>query len=78
MMDDRQVGNNIGDYDKMIKRSMERIKGMRNLIMDLLDLTKLESGKKQKELKKLEIADYAKLAIDTMEPYAIQRNVKVI
>lgn len=77
MMDDRQVGDDIGDYDKMIKRSMERIKGMRNLIMDLLDLTKLESGKKQKELKKLEVADYAKLAVDTMEPYAIQRNVKV-
>lgn len=77
MMDEKQVGNDIGDYDKMIKRSMERIKGMRNLIMDLLDLTKLESGKKQKELKKIEVADYAKLAIDTMEPYAIQRNVKV-
>jgi hypothetical protein len=32
----------------MISRSLERLKGMRNLIMDLLDLTKLESGKKQR------------------------------
>jgi two-component system, sensor histidine kinase and response regulator len=77
MMQDRQVGDNLADYDKMIDRSLVRIKGMRNLIMDLLDLTKIESGKKKRNLKELDLSDTAKLAIDTMEPYAIQRNVKV-
>ncbi|MCF8233286.1 MAG: response regulator [Bacteroidales bacterium] len=77
MMQERQVGDKLDDYEKMIDRSLVRIKGMRSLIMDLLDLTKLESGKKQKELKKIDLNDVAKMAIDTMEPYAIQRNVKV-
>jgi len=77
IMKDKQVGDDIGDYATMIDRSIERIKGMRNLIMDLLDLTKLESGKKVREVKPTDITEIARLAMDTIEPMAIQRNVKV-
>lgn len=76
IMQDRQVGNDLEDYDTMIDRSIERIKGMRNLIMDLLDLTKLESGKKVGEKKSVDLAEIARMARDTMEPMAIQKNVK--
>ncbi len=76
IMQDRQVGNDLEDYDTMIDRSIERIKGMRNLIMDLLDLTKLESGKKVGEKKSVDIAEIARMARDTMEPMAIQKNVR--
>lgn len=76
IMKERQVGDNLSDYDTMIDRSIERIKGMRNLIMDLLDLTKLESGKKVREMKKIDIVHIARMALDTMEPMAIQKNVK--
>ncbi len=76
IMQDRQVGNDLEDYDTMIDRSIERIKGMRNLIMDLLDLTKLESGKKVGEKKSVDISEIARMARDTMEPMAIQKNVK--
>jgi len=77
MMKDRELGENLVDYDTMINRSLERIKGMRNLIMDLLDLTKIESGKKLREFKQLDLNEIISIAIDSMEPYAIQRNVKV-
>ncbi|MDZ7741696.1 MAG: hybrid sensor histidine kinase/response regulator [Bacteroidota bacterium] len=77
MMQDRQAGDKLEDYDKMVDRSLVRIKGMRNLIMDLLDLTKIESGRKKRQIKKIDLNDVAKMAVDTMEPYAIQRNVKV-
>lgn len=77
MMQERQVGDSLEDYEKMIDRSLVRIKGMRSLIMDLLDLTRIESGKKKREIKAVDLNETAKLAIDTMEPYAIQRNVKV-
>lgn len=76
IMKDRQVGNDLQDYDTMIERSIERIKGMRNLIMDLLDLTRLESGKKVSEKKNVDLAEVARMALDTMEPMAIQKNVK--
>jgi signal transduction histidine kinase len=77
IMEERQVGNNMDDYQAMIDRSLIRIKGMRNLIMDMLDLTKLESGKKSRELKKVDVCELARIAMDTIDPLAIQRNVKV-
>lgn len=77
IMKDKQVGDNIEDYDTMIERSIERIKGMRNLIMDMLDLTKLESGKKRREIKEANPVEIARMAMDTFEPMAIQQNVKV-
>jgi signal transduction histidine kinase len=77
IMKERQVGDNLSDYDAMIDRSLERIKGMRNLIMDLMDLTRLESGKKVREFKKVDLNQVARIAMDTMEPMAIQKNVKL-
>jgi signal transduction histidine kinase len=61
----------------MIDRSLERLKGMRGLIIDLLDLTKVESGKKQRDIRKIDIYEIARTARDTMEPMAIQKNVRI-
>jgi two-component system, sensor histidine kinase and response regulator len=77
IMKERQVGDNLADYDTMLDRSLERIKGMRNLIMDMMDLTRLESGKKVRELKKVDLNQVARIAMDTVEPMSIQKNVKM-
>ncbi|NVO01666.1 MAG: hybrid sensor histidine kinase/response regulator [Bacteroidetes bacterium] len=77
IMQDRQAGTNLEDYDLMINRSLERIKGMRSLIMDMLDLTKLESGKKNREIVKVDLVEIARISMDTMSPMAIQKNVKM-
>jgi two-component system, sensor histidine kinase and response regulator len=77
IMKERQVGDNLSDYDAMLDRSLERIKGMRNLIMDMMDLTRLESGKKVRELKKVDLNQVARIAMDTMEPMSIQKNVRM-
>jgi signal transduction histidine kinase len=77
IMEEQQAGSNIEDYKAMIDRSLIRIKGMRNLIMDMLDLTKLESGKKVRDLRKVDLIELARIALDTVEPLAIQRNVKI-
>ncbi len=77
IMQDRQVGNNLDDYDTMIDRSLERIKGMRSLIMDMLDLTRLENGKKKREIVKVDLVQMARVAIDTLTPMAIQKNIKM-
>ncbi len=78
IMEEKQVGENINDYMSMIDRSLVRIKSMRNLIIDMLDLTRLESGKKKRILKGVDLREMAQLAIDTIQPMAIQHNINVI
>jgi signal transduction histidine kinase len=77
IMQDKQVGDSIDDYKVMIDRSIERINGMRTLIFDLLDLTKLESGKKNREISKVDVVEVTKIVMATMEPLAIQKHVKM-
>ncbi|MCK9424370.1 MAG: hybrid sensor histidine kinase/response regulator [Bacteroidales bacterium] len=77
MIKERQMGPNVEDYDVMIDRSFERIKGMRNLILDLLDLTRVESGKAKRDIVDVDMVQIAHTAMDTMRPYAIQRDVKL-
>ncbi len=77
IMQERQAGNDMEAYEKIIERSLVRVKGMRNLILDLLDLTKIESGKKNREVLPLNIAEIARMSIDTMGPIAIQKDVEI-
>jgi two-component system sensor histidine kinase/response regulator len=75
MIKERQFGNNVDAYDEMLDRSMERIKGMRQLILDLLDLTKIETGKPTQKLELVNIRKIVQMSVDTIRPYAIQKDV---
>lgn len=77
MIKERQFGNSVDAYDEMLDRSIERIKGMRQLILDLLDLTKIESGKPTQKLENVDVNKIIQIAIDTIRPYAIQKDVDV-
>ncbi|HYW94344.1 MAG TPA: ATP-binding protein [Bacteroidales bacterium] len=75
IMKEKQAGENIGDYEQMIGRALERIGGMRSLIMDLLDFTKIRLEKKREKVTRINLKKLAKDAISTINPYAIQKNV---
>ncbi|GAP44925.1 signal transduction histidine kinase [Lentimicrobium saccharophilum] len=77
IMQDKQFGDKITSYNEMIDRSLERISGMRSLIMDLLDLTKIESGKPVQHMQLVDITKIAGISADTMRPYAIQKDVDI-
>jgi two-component system, sensor histidine kinase and response regulator len=77
MMKDRQFGEEMSAYQEMIDRSIERINGMRTLIMDLLDLTKIESGKPVQNMQQVNITKIAQISVDTMRPYSIQKDVDI-
>lgn len=77
MFKTREFGNDISDYDHIVARTIHRIKGMRHLIMDLLDLTRVEVGAKKRELKKINLVDIANTSIDTLKPYAIQKDITI-
>ncbi len=52
MMQGKQAGDKIDDYATPIERSLQRIQGMRSLIMDLLDFTKIRLERKRKRYRK--------------------------
>jgi signal transduction histidine kinase len=70
-------GDNINTYMPMIDRSIERLKAMRTMIMDLLDLTKIESGQMHKNIQPVDLGEIAKICIATMQPLAIQKDVSI-
>jgi two-component system, sensor histidine kinase and response regulator len=77
MIRERQMGENLKDYDQILGRIQERIKGMRTLVLDLLDLTKVESGNVKREPQPVKLATIARSAIESMHPYSIQRDIRV-
>jgi len=78
IMKDRMAGDSIEAYDEMVNRSLERIKGMRLLISDLLDLTRIESDKKNSNRKKINITEIAFTSKEIVSPMAAQKKVNVI
>ncbi len=77
MIQERQGGNDIAAYDKIIEKSLGRIQVMRNLIMDCLDFTRIRFEKNREKIKETDLRKIAKLAISTVHPYAIQMNVHI-
>lgn len=60
---------------KSVERSLVRLDGMRKLILDLLDLTRIESGQKKRELKDADIAAIARASMETIAPTAADKRV---
>lgn len=77
MMQAKQSGELIDDYAIPIERSLQRIQGMRNLIMDLLDFTKIRLERKEEKIQEVRLSDLASASIVTAQPYAIQMDVSI-
>lgn len=77
MMKDRELGDNMDDYQQVLERSQQRIEGMRTLIRDLLDFTKIRLERKEDKIEQLSLQERARLAISTIKPLAIQRNISI-
>ncbi|KAF0127628.1 MAG: Response regulator receiver sensor signal transduction histidine kinase [Elusimicrobia bacterium] len=77
LMKERMKGPDMAAYDQMIDRSVTRIGGMRKLVMDLLDLTRLESGRKKRSIETVDLARSAALAADAVAAMAAEKKVEV-
>jgi signal transduction histidine kinase len=77
MMQGKQAGELIDDYATPIERSLQRIQGMRNLIMDLLDFTKIRLERKEEKIQEVNLAEVASAAMVTVQPYAIQMDINI-
>ncbi len=70
-----QVRANDDACGQMIGRCLVRTEGMRKMINDLLDLTRIESGAKRRELVDLDIVEVVRKSVETLTPQATERNV---
>jgi two-component system, sensor histidine kinase and response regulator len=77
MIQERQAGNDLAAYDAVLDKSLSRIQGMRNLIMDMLDFTRVHFEKSREKVRETDLVKVAKLSISTIQPYAIQKNIHI-
>ena len=59
----------------MVDRSLVRVHGMRKLILDLLDLTRIESGNRKREHVPVDLRQVAQTALETAQPDAKARGI---
>lgn len=75
MMQERQLGNSLDDYASAVERSLQRIESMRNLIMDLLDFTKVSFERHLENMQEINLTELVSMAIVTVSPYAIHKDI---
>ena len=64
------------EHRQMIDRSLIRLDGMRKLIFDLLDLTRIESGQKARQFAQVDVAAVARKTIDLFATEAADRGIQ--
>ncbi|HAE37515.1 MAG TPA: hypothetical protein DCG57_02615 [Candidatus Riflebacteria bacterium] len=77
LMKTKTLGDNLDSYMQFIERSSLRLQQMRKLIVDLLDMTKIESGKRDRKLVPLNLRAAAENAIELATPAANARKIGI-
>ncbi len=72
---DGTLGGELDRYGEVVGRSLLRLEQMKKLISDLLDMTRLESGKKERTLEEVDLAAAAREALDLAAGEADRRGI---
>ncbi len=75
ILKDGSAGNDPDVIARIVDRALVRTEGMRKLIVDLLNLTRIESGQKRRELAPVDLRDVARASIETVSAAAAARNI---
>lgn len=73
---EHSAGDDPKVYEHMLDRCLTRIEYMKKLIADLLDMTRIESGQRKREIVPVVISEAAKTAIDSVEPDAREKGIE--
>ena len=74
---DHTAGDDPATYQQIIERCLTRTTYMRKMILDLLDMTRIESGQKKRELALVDLREVAQSAIETVLPDANERQIVI-
>ena len=77
LLRDKSLGTEIDKYDMPVGRSLERLEQMRKLIIDLLDMTRLESGQKQRSLEPQDLTARVAAAVELVQLGADERGISI-
>ncbi len=77
LLEDPRTGADPATRSRMVERSLLRLDGMRKLIFDLLDLTRIESGERPRNLARIDLVERGSLALDAARPAAEARAVSL-
>jgi two-component system sensor histidine kinase/response regulator len=62
---------------QMVERSIARVDGMKKLIMDLLDLTRIESGQRERVIQRVDVTELAAASMELFAVDAERRGISV-
>lgn len=77
MIQERTLGGNMEEYDTMINRCLVRTDQMAKLIADLLEMTKIESGQRQREIISVDLVEITKNSIESSLPSAEKHGISI-
>lgn len=77
ILKDGSAGSDPAVLEQVVDRALARSLGMRRLIAELLDLTRIESGQKRRQLAGVDVRDAARAAIELVAPAAREHRVTI-
>lgn len=77
LLDSHIKGEELSAYDNFVDRSLIRLQQMRKLIVDLLDMTRIESGEKTRELEPIDLVPSAHDAVELVGGEASERGISL-
>lgn len=75
LLQNHTLGDELDAYEEIVQRGRDRIQGMLKLIGDLLDMTRIESGQKERKLETVDLVEVARSAIETQHAEADRRGI---
>jgi signal transduction histidine kinase len=78
ILKDGSAGSDPAVIGRVLDRALIRTEGMRKLIVDLLNMTRIESGQKRREIAPADLRVAAAAAIETVSQAAADRGISVL
>ena len=75
MFRERSLGDDPAAYDDGTARGLTRIDGMKKLIADLLDMTQIETGRKNRQFVEVDLRQLAQAAIENFAAASTERQI---